>query len=149
MQNGSAWIDLLLYNHASFADPIVDCNITVTLPLHLAIRLRGATVRRIDETHSNPLASWIAMGAPDYTTNAQNAALLAASELITEVRLKLPLPCSGFSSSCTATLKPEESRCGRTLRGSRKCASLVLRYWCQRMVSLLYVYPLGSRQTWH
>ena len=88
VQNGSAWIDLLLYNHASFADPIVDCNITVTLPLHLAVRLTEATVRRIDETHSNPLASWIAMGAPDYTTTAQNAALLAASELVTEVRLK-------------------------------------------------------------
>ena len=91
MQNGSAWIDLLLYNHASFADPIVDCNITVTLPLQFAVQLRGATVRRIDETHSNPLAAWIAMGAPDYTTTEQNDALLAASELVTEVRLKFPL----------------------------------------------------------
>lgn len=87
MQNGSAWVDLLLYNHASFADPIVDCNLTVTLPSHLASRLSEATVRRIDETHSNPLASWIAMGTPDYTTAAQNAALLTASELITEVRV--------------------------------------------------------------
>ena len=84
VQNGSSWVDLLLYNHASFADPIVDCNITVTLPAALAGQLSKATVRRIDETHSNPLAAWIAMGAPDYTTAAQNAALLAASELVTE-----------------------------------------------------------------
>ena len=84
VQNGSAWIDLLLYNHASFADPIVDCNITVALPAALAGQLSKATVRRIDEAHSNPLAAWIAMGAPDYTTAAQNAALLAASELVTE-----------------------------------------------------------------
>lgn len=97
IQNGSAWIDLLLYNHASFADPIVDCNLTVALPSHVVGRLGEATVRRIDETHSNPLASWIGMGAPDYTTAAQNAALLKASELITEVRV-LTIPfCRGKS----------------------------------------------------
>ena len=28
--------------------------------------LAEATVRRIDETHANSLAAWIAMGAPDY-----------------------------------------------------------------------------------
>jgi len=51
---------------------------------HLAAaakQLRGATVRRIDETHANPLAAWIAMGAPDYTTAAQNVQLLSASQL--------------------------------------------------------------------
>ena len=113
MQNGSAWIDLLLYNHASFADPIVDCNITVTLPMHLAVRLSEATVRRIDETHSNPLASWIAMGAPDYTTTAQNSALLAASELITEVRLKFLHHVLRLGAQ-EHYLQPKLSRCGRT-----------------------------------
>jgi hypothetical protein len=54
---------------------------------HLAAaakQLRGATVRRIDETHANPLAAWIKMGAPDYTTTAQNAAIMAASEMVVE-----------------------------------------------------------------
>ena len=114
----AAFLDLFVYNHASFADAIVDCNITVSLSAgvrererchenarrllrcdavfvrnltvvcqdrlgtdaendermlsqnpggvryvfgiwHLAAaakQLRGATVRRIDETHANPLA---------------------------------------------------------------------------------------------
>ena len=47
----------------------------------VAAALGGATVRRIDEGHANPLAAWVGMGAPDYTTAAQNAALLAASQL--------------------------------------------------------------------
>jgi len=44
-------------------------------------KVEGFTV---DEAHANPLAAWIAMGAPDYTTAAQNAALLTASELVVE-----------------------------------------------------------------
>ena len=84
VQNGSAFLDLLVYNHASFADPIVDCNITVTVPASAAANLAAATVRRIDETHANPLAAWIGMGAPDYTTPEQNAALLKSSELVVE-----------------------------------------------------------------
>ena len=81
VRNGSTSIDILIYNHASFADAIVDCNITVTVG---APNLASATVRRVDETHSNPLAAWIGMGAPDYTTAVQNAALLAASQLVVE-----------------------------------------------------------------
>ena len=78
IKNGSSFIDLLVYNHASFADPIVDCAITVSVA---APKLNTATVRRIDETHANPLAAWIAMGSPDYTTAAQNAQLLTVSML--------------------------------------------------------------------
>ena len=40
------------------------CNRGYAFPL--AGQLAAATVRRIDETHANPLAAWIAMGAPDY-----------------------------------------------------------------------------------
>lgn len=50
----------------------------------IAPKLASATVRRIDETHANPLAAWIKMGAPDYTNAAQNAVLLTASELVVE-----------------------------------------------------------------
>ena len=79
------YIDLFVYNHAAFVNPIVDCNVTVALPASLlGYKLVEATVRRIDETHANPLAAWIAMGAPDYTTSEQNAALLAASQLVVE-----------------------------------------------------------------
>jgi hypothetical protein len=81
VQNGSTFIDLLVYNHASFASDIVDCDITVGVT---AAHLADATVRRVDETHANPLATWIAMGAPDYTTQAQNAVLLASSQLLVE-----------------------------------------------------------------
>jgi xylan 1,4-beta-xylosidase len=79
------YIDLFVYNHASFADPIVECNVTVVLPSSLlGYILANATVRRIDETHANPLAAWIKMGAPDYTTAPQNKALVEASELVLE-----------------------------------------------------------------
>jgi len=81
VQNGTAFTDLLIYNHAAFANPIVDCAITVSVT---APKLASATVRRVDESHANPLAAWIAMGSPDYTTAAQNAALLTASELVVE-----------------------------------------------------------------
>ena len=57
VMNGSAYLDLLIYNHAAFSFPIVDCNITVTVPAGAAAKLNTATVRRIDETHSNPLAA--------------------------------------------------------------------------------------------
>jgi len=82
VKNGSAFVDLLIYNHAAFADPIVDCSMTVKVPG--MSKLAAATVRRIDETHANALAAWIEMGAPDYTSATQNAALLAASELVVE-----------------------------------------------------------------
>ena len=78
-------VDIFVYNHASFVDPIVDCAVTVNVGGAGALSgLPTATVRRIDEAHANPLAAWIGMGAPDYTSPAQNAALLAASELVVE-----------------------------------------------------------------
>ena len=85
VRNQSAgFLDIHLWNHAAQADPICDCTVSVTLPSAAAAALPKATVRRIDEDHANPLAAWIAMGAPDYTTAAQNAQLLEASKLQTE-----------------------------------------------------------------
>jgi xylan 1,4-beta-xylosidase len=81
VRNGTDAIDIFVYNHASYDTLIVDCTVTVNV---VASNLATATVRRIDETHANPLATWIAMGAPDYTTAAQNAALLASSQLVVE-----------------------------------------------------------------
>lgn len=77
-------VDLILYNHAPFASLIVECNVTVHVSAAVAKGLGVATLRRVDETHANPLAAWIAMGAPDYTSKAQNAALLASSQLVVE-----------------------------------------------------------------
>jgi hypothetical protein len=87
VRNGTSAIDIIVYNHASFANIIVDCNITVNV---IAPKLAVATVRRVDETHANPLAAWIAMGAPDYTTAIQNAALLASSQLVVEKLSDIP-----------------------------------------------------------
>ena len=67
------------YIHSSKHSPWL-CSSGLLSPTALAT----ATARRVDETHSNPLATWIAMGAPDYTTQAQNDALLNASLLVTE-----------------------------------------------------------------
>ena len=49
VQNGTAVTDLLIYNHAAFSSPIVDCVITVSVA---ASKLAAATVRRVDETHA-------------------------------------------------------------------------------------------------
>ena len=84
VRNGTAFVDLLVYNHASFANGIVDCSVTVNVAGVAASQLAAATVRRIDEAHANPLAAWIAMGAPDYTSAAQNAELVASSQLVVE-----------------------------------------------------------------
>ena len=80
-------LDLFVYNHAAFGEPIVDCNVTVRIAAAAAAgaaALRSATVRRIDEDHANPLATWVGWGAPDYTNASQNDALRAASELVAE-----------------------------------------------------------------
>jgi hypothetical protein len=101
-------IDVFVYNHAAFADAIVDCAITVTLSSASVDSastgtptLADATVRRIDEGHANPLSAWIAMGAPDYTSAAQNAALLNASQLIVEPLARVASSVSGSSFTIT------------------------------------------------
>lgn len=78
-------LDLFYYNHASYADPINDCQVTAVLPADIdPAKLAQATVQRIDEQHSNPLATWVEMGAPDYTNSSQNDAIRASSELKSE-----------------------------------------------------------------
>jgi len=84
VQNMTSQIDVFVYNHAAFADEIVTCAVAVSIPEAFRPALASASVRRIDETHANPLNKWIEMGAPDYTNAAQNAAILAASELHAE-----------------------------------------------------------------
>jgi len=85
VRNGSEFLDILMWNHAAQVDPICDCMVDVLLPQTVsAAALSASTVRRIDEEHANPLATWLKMGAPDYTTEAQNQEILAASELQTE-----------------------------------------------------------------
>jgi len=73
-------VDVLVYNHATEGDPIQDCNITVTVD-GMPGDMVGVTpsIRRIDEGHTNPLAAFEQMGAPNYTTPGQDQELFDAS----------------------------------------------------------------------
>lgn len=103
--NGTTHLDLILYNHAAFADPIVECSLNVNVDgANSALQLGSATVRRIDEDHSNPLAAWIDMGTPDYTSAQQNEALLNASTLVVEQLSKVATSVS--AASFVMTLPP-------------------------------------------
>eukprot|EP00039_Didymoeca_costata_P003397 m.67388 g.67388 ORF g.67388 m.67388 type:complete len:661 (+) comp11885_c0_seq2:62-2044(+) len=107
VMNGSSQIDVFVYNHASFVDDINTCNVTVEFSqlsvnhFDLGQIAQKASIRRIDETHANPLMAWIDMGMPDYTTNEQNAAILNASQLVTEPFLSVATVESPTSFSMT------------------------------------------------
>ena len=73
---------LLLYNQATRGDPIHDCAVTVragSAGVHSAAST--STVYRIDQDHAAPKAAWESLGAPQWPTAAQNAKILAASEM--------------------------------------------------------------------
>ena len=44
----------------------------------------SATLDRIDSTHANPFAAWVAAGGPQYCSPQQIAAEMAASQLVPE-----------------------------------------------------------------
>ena len=87
-------IDILVYNHVTStcdwqvqespcnSDPITDCSVTIaTEGWADSSQLAKSTIRRIDSTHANPLAKWVELGAPDYTTLTQDTLIMAASEM--------------------------------------------------------------------
>ncbi|HEY4000841.1 MAG TPA: glycosyl hydrolase family 39 [Candidatus Xenobia bacterium] len=53
--------------------------------------LHHARLWRVDETHGNALAAWVAMGRPDFPTRPQQAALRSAGALSPPQNLELPL----------------------------------------------------------
>ena len=82
----SSVLDVLVYASApqNVAWSVPYCNVTLTLAgpaTPAAAAAATATVRRIDATHANPRAAWEAMGAPNYTTPAQNQQILAAAAM--------------------------------------------------------------------
>lgn len=56
-------------------------NETVKLDLSAYTKSTSGTIERIDETHANPQATWIAMGSPTYPTSQQVAAMNHAASL--------------------------------------------------------------------
>jgi xylan 1,4-beta-xylosidase len=79
-------------------------------PVVLHLKFKGvaadakATVERVDETHGNPMAAYVAMGSPIYPTRAQVAALNRASSLpapeernLNNGELEIALPVNGLA----------------------------------------------------
>ena len=69
-----------------------------------AVAPANAMVDRIDSTHANPRAVWVAAGQPQYCSPTEIAAELAASQLVAEP-LALTANADG-SYSVTLTLEP-------------------------------------------
>lgn len=99
----SSCIQLLAVNHHSLEHAIKEENVSLRLDGFAEPVKVGVT--RLDDTHGNALAAWQAMGAPDYATKAQIAALAGASYMQEEqiafaqkdgsVELELTLPKMG------------------------------------------------------
>jgi xylan 1,4-beta-xylosidase len=79
---GSAGITVMITNFALPRHPIR--NVTVELVLRDAGKTRGASLRRIDARHANPVAAWHRMREPQYPGPAQLARLVCESEIAVE-----------------------------------------------------------------
>jgi xylan 1,4-beta-xylosidase len=79
-------------------------------PLVLRLKFNGVspnaktTIERVDESHGNPMAAYVAMGSPTYPTRAQVAALNHASALpspedrnLKNGELEISLPVNGLA----------------------------------------------------
>ncbi|MDL2327538.1 beta-xylosidase [Ruminococcaceae bacterium OttesenSCG-928-A11] len=73
---------LIIYNYITPDKPQEAQTVEIKIPS--GYTAEGATVTRIDNTHSNPKAAWANMGAPVYLKNDETDALEKASELIAE-----------------------------------------------------------------
>jgi xylan 1,4-beta-xylosidase len=83
--NGSA--QLLLYNHREWDAPqLGHPNPSAVCDVHVALEGAGlpasATVRVIDQEHTNPRGKWIELGMPAYPSPAEHAQIMAASEMV-------------------------------------------------------------------
>jgi len=92
-----SFMDVIAYNHAASGDAIENCLAVIMLDgAHSSVS--KATVRRIDGDNANPFRAWVGMGAPDYTTKAQNAEILQSS-LLGEEQLALHSSAAGIQFS--------------------------------------------------
>ena len=92
---------VLLTNVAMPRHPIADERVALRLAGLRGRRPRAATLTRIDATHANPKAAWLAMGAPEYPHPRQVEALHAASALVDEA---LPIDSDGDTATFSLTL---------------------------------------------
>jgi xylan 1,4-beta-xylosidase len=75
-------LTILLTNHAMPRQPI--SREAVRIEIQGTRASSRAVIRRIDEEHANPVATWHAMGAPEYPSRRQVDELIEASEIRTE-----------------------------------------------------------------
>jgi xylan 1,4-beta-xylosidase len=59
--NGS-FVNIFLYNHQISGDPGSNCTLTIAVSGTTAAAVAKATIARIDQTHSNPKASFVTLG---------------------------------------------------------------------------------------
>ena len=85
-------VQLLLYNHREWdapqldhPNPSVPCDVTVVLDGAAATLPSSATVRVIDQEHTNPRRKWIELGMPAYPSPAEHTLIMAASEMMPEM----------------------------------------------------------------
>jgi xylan 1,4-beta-xylosidase len=79
-----AWTAVLLTNVALPRHAIAAERVAVRLDGLAGRRPRAASVARIDATHANAKAAWLAMGSPEYLQPREVEALHAASALVDE-----------------------------------------------------------------
>lgn len=94
-------IQVLLVNHNSLEHELHEQTVTVQVD-----GLQGgekAQIVRVDETHGNSYAAWVAMGSSDYLSREQVATLEGASAIVDE---NLELTYEGGTASLTVTLPP-------------------------------------------
>jgi hypothetical protein len=59
--NGS-FVNIFLYNHQISGDPGSNCTLTIAVSGTTAAAVAKATMTRIDQSHSNPKASFVTLG---------------------------------------------------------------------------------------
>lgn len=119
---------LLLYNQAQRASPIRECTVRINAKRGNA-KIQGTeqvTLWRIDQTHTNPKHAWEELGAPQWPTTAENAAVMHASVLVPAAVELSSLAAVGISippqgvAALTMSLRPLR------LKGDDKAARAVL-----------------------
>jgi xylan 1,4-beta-xylosidase len=90
-------LQLLLYNHREWdapdlghPNPSVPCEVTVVLGGGGGA-MTAAARRIIDIDHANPRGRWIELGMPAYPSPAEHAEILAASELVSQPVVLVPV----------------------------------------------------------
>jgi xylan 1,4-beta-xylosidase len=72
---------LIIVNHNVPGEPIDNETVCLVVDGVNAPSLIDPRVRRIDESHANPMQAWIQMGSPQYLTQNEIDVLMKASEM--------------------------------------------------------------------